>query len=79
MKQVCSNIETALRFLEEGTPLNNSSGLCIDIMKEVVHKDIREADSPLVFGTTSWRKELKLIISLLKIFSIFVIEILRQF
>ena len=79
MKQVCSNVETVLRCLEEGASLNNWADVLIDIMKEVVCKNIIEADSKLVFGTTGWSKELEFTISLLKIFSSFMIAILRQF
>ena len=49
LKQFCNNIGTALRVLEEGTPWMNRAELCIGHMKSAVRKDMKEADSPLVF------------------------------
>ena len=49
VKHFCNNIEIALRVLEEGTPWSNWSELCIGLIKEEVSKDVREADSPLLF------------------------------
>ena len=49
MKEFCNNIGTALRVLEDGTPWSNRAELYIGLIKEAVNKDMREADSPLVF------------------------------
>ena len=49
VRQFCNNIGTALRVLEEGTPWSNRAELYIGLIKESVSKDMREADSPLVF------------------------------
>ena len=49
MKQFCNAMKTMLRALEEGTPWVNKAQLYIKLMKEVVRKDMRKADSPLPF------------------------------
>ena len=49
VRQFCNNIGTALRVLEEGTPWSNRAELYIGLIKEAVSKNMREADSPLVF------------------------------
>ena len=38
-----------MRVLEEGTPWSNRAELYIGLIKEATRKDMREADSPLVF------------------------------
>ena len=38
-----------MRVLETGTLWANRAELYIDLMKEAVYKDMREADSPLAF------------------------------
>ena len=49
MKQFCNTMGMTLRALEEGTPWVNKAKLYIELMKDVVRKDMREADSPLPF------------------------------
>ena len=49
LKKFCNDIGTSLRALEEGTPWSNKAELYIGLLKEAVRKDMREADSPLVF------------------------------
>ena len=48
-KQFWNNIGTALRVLEEGTPWSNRAELYIGLIKKAVRKEMRRADSPLVF------------------------------
>ena len=49
LKQFCNEIGTTLRTLEEGTPWANRAELYIGLIKEAVRKDMKEANSPLVF------------------------------
>ena len=49
VKHFCNNIGTSLRVLEEGTLWLNRAELYIGLIKEVVSKDMREADSSLLF------------------------------
>ena len=49
LKQFCNTIGTTQWALEEGTPWVNKAELYIKLMKEAVHKDMRVANSPLVF------------------------------
>ena len=49
VKQFCNTMGTMLRALEEGTSWSNKAELYVKLMKEVVRKDMREADSPLPF------------------------------
>ena len=49
---------TTLRFLEEGTPWTNKAKLYTGIMKEVMRKDMKTYNFPLVFGTTASKDEL---------------------
>ena len=49
VKQFCNAMGTVLRALEDDTPWSNKAKLYIKLMKEVVRKDIREADAPLPF------------------------------
>ena len=44
MRNLCSTIGTTLRALEEGKPWSNKVELYITLMKEAVHKDMREAN-----------------------------------
>ena len=46
VKQFCNAMGTMLRALEECTPWSNKAELYINLMKEAVRKDMREADSP---------------------------------
>ncbi|MEM7463144.1 MAG: hypothetical protein AAF362_10750 [Pseudomonadota bacterium] len=49
LRKFLSDIGTTLRALEEGTPWCNKAELYIGLLKEATRKDMREADSPLVF------------------------------
>jgi Reverse transcriptase (RNA-dependent DNA polymerase) len=49
LRNFCNDIGTSMRALEEGTPWSNKAELYIGLIKEAVRKDMREADSPLVF------------------------------
>ena len=49
VKHFCNLIGMPLHTLEEGTPGSNCAELYVKLMKEAVHKDMREANSPLVF------------------------------
>ena len=49
LKKFLRDMGTQLRVLEEGTPWANKAELCIGLIKEATRKDMREADSPLVF------------------------------
>ena len=49
VKQLCNAMGMMLRALEVGTPWLNKAELYIQLMKEAVRKDMREADSPLPF------------------------------
>ena len=49
VKQFSNTMGMMLRALEEGTPWANKAELHIKLMKEVVRKYMREADSPLPF------------------------------
>ena len=49
VKHFCNLIGMTLCALDEGTPSSNCVELYIKLMKEEVHKDMREANSPLVF------------------------------
>ena len=47
VRKCCNNIGTTLQALEEGTPWSNKAELYIGLLKEAVHKDMRESDSPM--------------------------------
>ena len=49
VRQFCSTIGTMLRALEEGMPWSNKAEFYIKLMKEAVHKDMKEANCPLRF------------------------------
>ena len=49
VRQFCNTIGTTLRALEEGTPWSNKAELYIKLMKEAIHKDMKEAHCPLRF------------------------------
>ena len=49
VRDFCHKIGTSLRVLEEGTPWANRAELYIGLVKEAVHKDLKESDSPIVF------------------------------
>ena len=49
VQQFCNMIGTMLQALDEGTPWSNKAELYIKLMKEAVHKDIKEAHCPLHF------------------------------
>ena len=49
VQQFCNTIGTTLQALEEGTPWSNKAGLYIKLMKEAVHKDMKEAHCLLHF------------------------------
>ena len=49
LKKFLRDTGTQLRVLEEGTPWANKAELHIGLIKEATRKDMREADSPLVF------------------------------
>ena len=49
VKIFCNEIGSSLRALEEGTPWANKAELYIGLMKEAVRKDMKEANSPMVF------------------------------
>lgn len=49
VKAFCQDIGTTLRALEEGTPWANKAELYIGLLKEAVVRDMKEADSPMVF------------------------------
>ena len=49
VRHFCNLIGTRLCTYEEGTPWSSHADLYIKLMKEGVHKDMREANSPLVF------------------------------
>ena len=50
LKQFCNTIGTTLQALEEGTPWVNKAEPYIKHMKEAVCKNMRMANSPLVFS-----------------------------
>ena len=49
VKVFCYDIRTMLRALEEGTPWANKAELYVGLLKESARKDMREANSPMVF------------------------------
>ena len=49
IRNLCNEMGTSLRALEEGTPWSNKAELYIGLLKEAVRKDMRESDSPLAF------------------------------
>ena len=49
VRQFCNTIGTMLRALEEGMPWSNKVELYIKLMKEAIHKDMKEAHCPLCF------------------------------
>ena len=49
VRNFCNTIGTTLQALEEGTPWSNKAKLYIKLMKEAIHKDMREANCPLRF------------------------------
>ena len=49
VKNFVNNIDSMLRVLEKGTPWANKAELYIGLLKESVRKDMKEADSPMVF------------------------------
>ena len=49
VRQFCSEIGTTLRVLEEHTPWSNKAELYIGIIKEAIHKDMKESNCPLTF------------------------------
>ena len=49
VKTFCNDTGRTLRAMKEGTPWSNKAELYIGLMKEPVRKDMREANSPMVF------------------------------
>ena len=49
IRQFCNMIGTMLPALEEGMPWSNKAELYIKLMKEAIHKDMKEAHCPLRF------------------------------
>ena len=49
VKKLCHQVGTTLRILEESTQWANRAELYIGLFKEAIRKDMREANSPLVF------------------------------
>ena len=49
VKQFLHNIGSSLHILEEGTPWAKRADLCIGLMKEAVHKEMKDYSSPLAF------------------------------
>ena len=49
LKLFCNTIGTTLQALEEETPWVKKAEVYIKLMKEAIRKDMRVADSPLVF------------------------------
>ena len=47
LRKYCSNIGTTLQYLEEGNPWENKSKLFIGLIKEALHKEMKEHDCPL--------------------------------
>ena len=60
LKKFCSDIGTTLRILEENTPWANKAELYIGLIKEAVRRDMKDSNSPLVFGTIAWNAEQEL-------------------
>ena len=49
VKAFCNDIGPTLRALEEGTPWSNKAELYIGLKKEAIRKDMRDANSPMLF------------------------------
>ena len=49
VKGFLNEIGTTLRLLEEGTPWSNKAELYVGIIKEVVRRDMKEANCPIPF------------------------------
>ena len=49
IRNFCSNIGNTVRYLEEGTPWANKAELYIELVKEAVHKYMKEFNCPLSF------------------------------
>ena len=49
LKRFCNDIGASIRALEEGTPWSNKAELYIGLLKEAVHKDLRESNAPMAF------------------------------
>ena len=47
MRKLCNDIGTTLRVLEKNTLWSKKGDLCIDIIKEAVRKDMKEANCPI--------------------------------
>ena len=48
VRKFLNRIKATLRSLEEGTLWSNCAELCLGLLNEVVTKDMKEVDSPLV-------------------------------
>ena len=48
VQKFCNDIGTTLCALEEGTPWSNKAELYIGLLKEAVHKDMLESNSPMI-------------------------------
>ena len=54
-QNLCSKIDTTLWVLEEGTAWANKDELYIEIVKEMVQKDMNISNWPLSFWDLNWK------------------------